>query len=199
MHAVEVRSRPSFANRTTRAELTSLAAHVEFVCPLLRAPRTIAWSETPALVLDGEVPWVFGPVERDPLRGGRGTSVLPRSARARLIKIAAYGVPFQRVTIAHELDPDGPVQELLPELSADPRPCTDETARRLVGAVPGHPGVSRAVRLLDQAIYGAASTAIGPGQLFRKVLDPIIFGVVAARPLRPDDLALWYPLTAWRW
>jgi hypothetical protein len=36
--------------------------------------------------------------------------MIPRQQRKRLKSIAELGIPFQRLAIAHELDPDGPVQ-----------------------------------------------------------------------------------------
>ncbi len=185
--------------RAAREELGDLADDVEIRCPYLRDPRLMSWNDSLVLALEGSVPWVFGPAERDPLCGHRGRTVLPRAARSRLAKIAAYRVPFQAVAIAHELDPEGPVAELLPELVSEPQLCSDETARRLIGTVPAHPGVSRAVRLLDQAVHGATSSAQAPARMIRRSLDPIIFGVVAPKPLQSGDLTLWYPLTAWRW
>lgn len=192
MHGLATHDGPS---RAVRTALTELDAELRFRHPVLRAPLTIVWNETLTLALDGGVPWVFGPAERDPLRGRRGTSVLPRRARTRLRRIAASGVPFQRLAIAHELDPAGPVRARLAELAAGPRTCTEEDARPLVGTVPSHPAVARAVRLLEHAV--GRTTA--PAQVVHRCLDPIVFGVSAPEPLRAGDLALWYPLVAWRW
>ena len=63
--------------------------------------------------------------------------------------------------------------------------------------MPAHPGVTRAVAVLDAAVSGAAS-AVGINAVV-SVLDPIIFGVIAPTPPRHDQLCLWYPLVAWRW
>lgn len=182
-------------SRAVRTALDELDAELRFHHPVLRAPLTIGWRETLTLALDGPVPWVFGPAEHDPLRGRRGTSVLPRRARTWLRRIAASGVPFQRLAVAHELDPAGPVRDRLPELASGPRACTEEDARPLVGTVPPHPEVARAVRLLNQAVGGTTASA----QVIHRCLDPIVFGVTAPGPLRAGDLALWYPLVAWRW
>jgi hypothetical protein len=144
-------------------------------------------------------PWIYGPVEQNPLRNARGATVLPQRVRARLKKVAAWRVPFQRLAIAHELDRDGPVHHLLPALQSGPQTCTDEVARALVGELPVHPWLARAVRGMDVAVNGAISAARGAVQLAGKVLDPVIFGVLAPAPPRHGDLCLWYPLTAWRW
>lgn len=183
--------------RRERQALATLDDHLQFVCPHLRRPRTLAWSDTLMIARDHGGAWVYGPAERDPMRGRHGRTVLPRAASARLRTIAAYGIPFQRIAIAHELDPDVPVGEL-PGLADGPQPCRDETARRLVGGVPAHPGVTRAIRLLDTVTPGATASA-DAAQVVRRALDPIIFGVVSPDPPSPGDLGLWYALTAWRW
>jgi hypothetical protein len=123
--------------------------------------------------------------------------VIPRKQRARLKRIAELGVPFQRLAIAHELDPEGPVQKLLPALRTSPQPCTNEVAREFVGDVPAHPGVTRAVGVIDAAVRGATS-AVAINAIVN-ALDPIIFGIIAPTPPQGRQLCLWYPLVAWRW
>lgn len=151
----------------------------------LGSPREWPWSEQPVVVLDRGRPWLYGPVERDPLMTRRGHVALPWQEVRRLRARAAVGPAFQRVAIAHELDPDGPAADLLPALAAGPRTCTDAVARVLVGPQPAHPVVRRAARMLSQAA--------------EKVLDPIVFGVVGSPALVHGRPALWYPLAAWRW
>jgi hypothetical protein len=199
MYGLEVRSRPNAPERRARAELANLGTYLQWVWPVLPAPMTLEWSDSLVVALDQGRPWIYGPVERDPLRGSRGGSVLPQRKRRRLKKIARLGVPFQRLAIAHELDREGPVGDLLPALEEGPRTCTDELARVLVGDIPAHPGVSRAVRVLDGAVAGATFAASLPASLVSSVLDPIVFGVVAPQPPRHGELFLWYPLAAWRW
>jgi hypothetical protein len=166
--------------------------------PSLPAPLLLPWTETPLVSIDrSDVPWIIGPAERDPLQSTRGRTVIPYKQRAQLKRIAKLGIPFQRLAIAHELDPEGPVRQLLPALRTQPQPCTDEVARALVGEVPAHPGVTRAVIVLDAAVSGTSS-ALGINAVV-SVLDPIIFGVIAPTPPRHGQLCLWYPLVAWRW
>jgi len=157
--------------------------------PQLQAPRTFIWSEQPVVVLDEGVPWLYGPVERDPLMSARGHVVLPRREIKRLRALAALDVPFERLAIAHELDPDGPASDIVPMLGDGPRTCTDPVARVLVGPQPVHPWVRRAVQIFDGAARRAAE----------KVLDPILFGVVGAPDLAHGRPAHFYPLVAWRW
>jgi hypothetical protein len=157
--------------------------------PQLQTPRELPWSEQPVLVLDRGTPWPYGPVERDPLRTARGHIVLPRREIKRLRELATLGVPFQRLAVAHELDPDGPAADLLPMLRGGPRTCTDDVARMMVGPQPAHPAVRRAARMFDAVVRGSVE----------KVLDPILFGVVGAPELTHGRLALFYTLVAWRW
>ena len=74
---------------------------------------------------------------------------LPRPVIRRLAELAELELPFQRLAIAHELDPDGPAAGYLPALRAGPRPCTAAEARTLVGPPARPPRVRRAARILD--------------------------------------------------
>ena len=179
-------------------ELAELSVQINQMWPSLPKPLPLAWTETPLVSIDHSgVPWVIGPAEHDPLRSARGRTVIPHKQRAQLKRIAKLGVPFQRLAIAHELDPEGPVRQLLPALRTQPQTCTNELARALVGEVPAHPGVTRAVMVLDAAVNGATS-AVGINAVV-SVLDPIIFGVIAPTPPQHRQPCLWYPLAAWRW
>jgi hypothetical protein len=182
----------------TDPELTQLSAEIEHRWSSLPHPLPLEWTETPLVSIDRSgVPWVIGPAERDPLRSARGRTVIPHKERTSLKRIAELGVPFQRLAIAHELDPQGQVRQLLPTLRSGPRPCTDELAKALVGPLPAHPGVTRAVRVFDAAVRGATS-AVRINAVVG-ALDPIIFGVIAATTPQHGQLCLWYPLVAWRW
>ena len=181
-------------SRRQHQTLAVLDNHVQFVCPYLRHPRVIVWCESPRVIREHPSDWIVSPIERDPLRGRTGRTVLPHHARVRLRRIAAYGIPFQRIAIAHELDPEGPVAELTGR-DDGPQICDDDTARRLVGAVPPPPALMRAVHLLDRAVLSGVATA----DATRRTLDPIVLGVLAPQAPRPGELSLWYPLTAWRW
>jgi hypothetical protein len=179
-------------------ELAELSVQINQMWPSHPEPILLQWTETHLVSLDRSgVPWVIGPAEHDPLRSMRGRTMIPHKQRAQLKRIAKLGVPFQRLAIAHELDPQGPVRQLLPALRTQPQPCTNELARVLAGEVPAHPGVTRAVMMLDAAINGA-TPAVGINAAV-SVLDPIIFGVTAPTPPQNRQLCLWYPLVAWRW
>jgi hypothetical protein len=195
---LELRTRRHAPEMPTHMSLADLAVQVRRTWAALPAPLTLAWSDSPMVALDHEAPWVYGPVERDPLRGSNGGTVIPHRERARLNEFAALGVPFQRLAIAHELNPDGPVRHLLPALKTGPRTCTDEVARALVGVVPTHRGTARAVRVLDAAV-GAMSGARTRSHLLNVLRDPIIFGIIAPTPPRHGEPCLWYVLAAWRW
>ena len=198
MDGLDVRSRPRRPDRTTQRQLTDFDAYTRWVWPALPAPIVLEWSDSLVVALDQGVPWIYGPVERDPLRGSRRGTVLPRRVRGRLEKIATFGVPFQRLAIGHKLDREGPARDHLPELEMGPRALADHEARELVGEVPPHPSVVRAVRAIDAAVGGARLAARVPVSRARTVLTTI-FGVLAPQPPRHGALCLWYPLANWRW
>lgn len=199
MQGVASRSRPPHTDRGTRNELTQLAAHLGFTWSALRTPTVNEWSDDLVLVLDEAVPWLMGPVERDPLHGRFGTTVLPRAARIQLNQIEGLRVPFQRLAFAHELNPVGPVEPFLPALRTGPHTCTPEMARDLVGDVPAHPGVSGVVAMLDWFARGLRPATDPNSGAAQRRLSRIIFGVIAPTWPRDGQLCLWFPLTAWRW
>jgi hypothetical protein len=122
--------------------------------------------------------------------------VLPRRQRRELRRIASAGPRFDAVAIAHELDADGPAGVLLPLLADGPRTCTDAVAQELVGPVPVHRGVARAVATLDAVLGGDALARAGA--ILDRLLDPIVFGVVAPDGLVHGTPAVFQPLVAWR-
>jgi hypothetical protein len=180
-------------------ELAELSIQINEKWPRLRPPLPLEWTETPLVSLDSNgVPWVIAPTDRDPLRTTRGGTVIPRKQRRSLKRIDKLGAPFQRLAIAHELDPDGPVRHLLPELKQRPPTCTDTDARTPAGDVPARRGVVRAVQALDVMVCG--TTTVMPARVWERLLDPIIFGIIAPTPPPlHGQLCLWYPLAAWRW
>ena len=126
--------------------------------------------------------------------GDRGPAVLPRRQRRQLARIAATGARFDAIGVAHELDPDGSAKDLLSLLVDGPRTCSETVARELVGSVPPHPGVAGTVRAL-----GALVRLEGSARLLDRLLDPVVFGVVAPWPLVHGVPSVWQPLVAWRW
>jgi hypothetical protein len=177
-------------------ELAQLEAHITDRWPDLPRPFVVPWSEDAVLTLDRGTPWIYGPAEKIPIHGRTGRTVIPRRQRTQLQAIAARGVPFQRVAIADELDPQGPVGELLPALRHAPLPCSDDLARQLIRRVPAHPTVSRVARALD-ALVGGASHATD--RALDALLDPIIFGVIASTTPQHGEPSLWFPLVGWKW
>jgi hypothetical protein len=195
MRGLELLSQSHPLEVATHRELNELSVQMKQSWPSLPQPLSLEWTEAPLVSIDRSgVPWIIGPAERDPMRGSRGRSVIPRQQRARLKQIAELDVPFQRLAIAHELNPEGPVRELLPALKTGPLIPTDEVARVLVGAVPEHPSVVRAIQALDVLVCGAV-----PDRVWNALLDPIILGIIAPTPPLHGQLCLWYPLAAWRW
>jgi hypothetical protein len=177
----------------TLAPLEASPAHRRQGLP---PPLRLVWSATAVLALDRGTPWVYGPIESAAFTGPDGRTVVPRRQIRQLRRLAARQEPFAALAIAHELDPAGPVADLLPALRHGPRTCTDDLARALTGFPPAHPGVVRAAQLLD-VVVGGAHPAVA--RLVDIVLDPIIFGVCGTPALRVGRPALWYPLVAWRW
>ena len=195
MLAPDVRTKPGLPDDPTRRRLADLAARVERDWSDARRARVLPWSDEPFLTVDRGRPWVVTPVERDPLaRNGR--TIVPDEQLRQLERLAQLGLPFQRLAIAHELEPTGPVSALVPLLANGPRICTDEVARALVGPLPPHPGLAQAARVVDSLVGAARTTAASALDL---LLDPIIFGVVAPSSPAHGELSLWYPLVAWRW
>ena len=177
-------------------ELARLEDELTQRCADLRPPIVVYWPQHSLISLDRGIPWWLGPAECDPHRDRRGRLPMPQEPRARLQELAARRLPFQRVAVAHELDPAGPVRDLLPSLWQGPLACTAETARSLVGPPPAHPGVRWAARLLEMLASGTGRVA---SRLADVALDPIVFGVVAPRAPRPGDATLWFALAVWRW
>ena len=181
----------------TRDELARLTADLERRFPELPPPIVLPWCDQQAVALDRGRPWMYGPATTDPLMGGRGPAVLPRPQRRQLARIAATGARFDAIGVAHELDPEGPARSLLPLLDDGPRTCSETVARELVGPVPPHPGVSRAVGALTALVRRDAGARAA--RALDRLLDPVIFGVIAPLPLTHGAPSLWQPLVAWRW
>lgn len=171
-------------------------ARLRWRFPQLPSPLVLPFSELPVLGLDDETPWLYGPMERDPLAVNSRVAI-PRRELRRLRTATGWGVPFQRVAFAHELDPAGGVRDLVPELVNGPRTCTDEVAWAVVGPQPVHPAVRGTARALDAVIGRRAMTAVA-GAL-AATLDPIVLGVIGMPDTEHGRLALFYPLSAWRW
>jgi hypothetical protein len=118
-----------------------------------------------------------------------------------LRRLADSGVEFDRIAIAHQLDPRGPVATLLPLLREGPISCSDQVARAVVGPLPPHPGVTRALAMLDRMVGHGLQATRSIGRAGREALrDPIVFGVNGFDTAPQEgESALWYPLAAWWW
>ncbi len=196
MQALDLR-RDTTLDVGTRDEFARVIAALEQQWPQLPSPIVLPCSDYPVVGLDGGTPWLYAFAQHDPLRGANGVAVLPRRQRHELRRIAAAGSQFDAVAVAHELDVNGPARSLMAELSDGPRTCTDEVARALVGPVPAHPGVSRAAGMLD-ALFGGDALAWA-GAALDRLLDPILFGVVAPFGLVHGLPGVFQPLVAWKW
>jgi hypothetical protein len=181
----------------TRADIERVIADLELQFPQLPPPVVLPWSDHAVVALDRGQPWLLSPARSDPVMGVRGPAVLPRRQRRQLQRMVTAGARFDEVAVAHELDPDGLPESLVDLLRDGPRACSNEVARELVGPVPPHPGLVRAMGMLDALVGGDA-----PGRAARmldRLLDPIVFGVVAPWPLAHGVPSVWQPLVAWSW
>jgi hypothetical protein len=177
----------------TLPELARLETRTARTHPTLPRPIVLAWSDEPVLLLDRGEPWLYGPIERDPLaRDGR--MVIPSAQRRRLA--AWVDVPFQRVATAHQLDPHGPAAALVRQLQAGPRTCTDEVARAVAGTVPPPPRTARTLRAVDRLVRGGRRGAAAAADV---LLDPLVFGILGPTCPSHGEPCLWYPIAGWRW
>lgn len=175
--------------------------------PSLRKPVLGDWQDNHRLVVDQGVPWIFGPLEIDPLLSRRGGMPLPDEIAAELRALSDAGATFERILVAHEVDPSGPVARLADDVppwgvalsSADARRCVTRPSpsqRSREGADTLDGRVRRAGRVGRRIAETAAVVAAAP----LAVLDPIVFGVNGiVGPPRHDEPAVFYPLAAWRW
>lgn len=196
MLTLDVRNDPAAAGNNLPPGLDELGAALRQRLPDLPAPLLLHWSEDPVLTLDRGRPWIYGPIERDPMARAERT-VVPRAALRRLSSLAERGLPqLQRLAIAHELDPTGPVNALLPLLRYGARRCTDGVARAVAGPVPPLPGTARVLGAVDGLLRRTGrTTVVGADALF----DPIVFAVLGPRPPVHGEVCTWVAIAAWRW
>ena len=124
------------------------------------------------------MPWWFGPAECDPFATAGAACRCRKPYGPGCRSWPNSGLPFQRVALAHELDPAGPVQELLPSLRRGAVECSAGRAVAGRAAARRIPGCVAAARVLDALVGGLGSGAF---RVVDAVLDPIVFGVVGRR------------------
>lgn len=199
---------------TTRAR--SLDLDLRKRAPELGAARVAPWREHPLLVLDKGEPWLVSPYDRDPLTQKDGGYPFPRDVRTVLARLVERGVEFDDLAVAHELDPSGPVHDLVGKIPPQGLRCDVVAAAALVGPLPATKGTQRVGAALDTSgkalatgaavaplVLAAAAVAplvlLGPVALAAE-LDPIIFGVRHLdNKAGTSGPSLWYPLAAWKW
>jgi hypothetical protein len=194
---------PSPASSTS---IRLLARHAEIAAAgPIRQPLLMPWIDGPLIGIHKDRVWLVAPAPQDPARTSDGRHVVPSRPLSELRQVAASGIWFHHIAVAHELDRQGPVGDLVPRLTDGPRPCTYQVARLLVGPIPRHPGVARLAEVLDHAaarFVRVAEAAWTDRAANRESAprDPIIFGIVGGSgPPVVGEPALWYPLTAWEW
>ncbi len=180
-------------------------ATVRQMAPFLPDPTLAAWDESPRLYRSKQEPWLLLPAEHDPMRTLKGQVAIPQRCLAELHRIADRGVEFDRLAVAHELDPKVVPGHLNPVLDGAGVRCTHEVARHLVGTITPPPVAGRRMaaaldKTVDALSRGSAAAAAAPFTASLGALDPIIFGVLGeAGPPAAGEPAYWFVLTAWRW
>jgi hypothetical protein len=180
--------------------------------PALPNPLVATWTEQPRLVLDRGMPWLVTPLESDPYTTGGGYP-FPSEVATQLQRISAAGARFHRIAIAHELDPHGPVEDMLDTILPAGLIVDGKTAGACLGETPAPEQTKNLAGVLDKAVKTtlriatatataavAAPAAIAGGLLGATGLDPIVFGVIGIdNHPRTGEPAIYYPLAAWRW
>ena len=117
------------------------------------------------------------------------------SGRYRSVDVTANHVavgPLRDVQVRSQLrDVSAPLSQMLGD---GPRTCSEAVARELVGPVPPHPGLAATVRALETLVRVDVSARV-----LDRLLDPVVFGVVAPWPLTHGVPSVWQPLVAWWW
>jgi len=181
--------------------------------PSLPNPLVASWKDQPRLVLDRGMPWMVTPLENDPYRTGGGGYPFPAEVSAQLERVSAGGARFHRIAIAHELDPYGPVAEMIKEIPPAGLVITSKTATECLGATPTPrkpqqvaSAMDKGAGMLVRAVKFSAAAAVAAPVAVAGVLasgldlDPIVFGVIGidGQP-RGGEPAVYYPLAAWKW
>lgn len=150
----------------------------------------------------GRSEWLVTDAESDPqLDAGR--FVLPDHVAAKLRRLAALGVDFDRLFVAHELPPGS--------LRADVQTLTKDEVAALVPEVPPTARTARALRVATRAasiavggvlvpvvVAGMAPLAAAAG-IAGSGLDPALIGVTSVSGrAETGELAVWFLIEAWR-
>jgi hypothetical protein len=194
---------PDTAVLACRQALTALQQQIQAAAPGITARISPSIGRPQLrLVNDGRL-WMLSPLGCDPLTRPGGRYVLPPSALADLRRIAATGVEFHDMVVAHELDLNGPAGQLIPQLRAGPRSCPPDLAWALVGPVPADPRAAQLARSMSRVMTAlarpATTLAHQAGEAARR-LDPVLFGLIGADGrLGPGWPVLWVACTKWEW
>jgi hypothetical protein len=170
--------------RARFAELVTVDEHVEV--------RVAQYVPDPLIHVDDDGrAWLVAPVGRIP--GLSPTSLLPGTTMHEVQRFARAGIAFHDLAVAHDLDPDGLVRHLVPQLLDGPRTCPDDVARALVGAVV--PPQRASMADLAVRVAGFATGAAQKGVPPTVPRTRVVFGVIGTGPrLEPGGPALWVTL-----
>jgi hypothetical protein len=182
-----------------RQTLTALQQQIQNALPGV-ASRIGPFVDRPQLRLVDDRIWMLSPLSCDPLTGPGGRYVLPPFAVADLRRITAAGIEFHTMVIGHEIDLNGPVGQLIPQLRDGPKSCPPDLARALVGRVPADPRAAQLARFMSWAITAVARPVTTLARESARRLDPVIFGLIGADGrLEPGGPALWVACAKWEW
>lgn len=199
---------PTMLTKDAAAQARSLEPHIAKVlhaAPFLGQPTIARWSEEPLVFADKAGLWLLAPADRDPLRLAKGGLPIPAGPFRDLCRIAATGVHFDRIAIAHEVPATPEARALAKDIPASGIACTDEVASRLLGDAPAPAGTRQLATRLDR-LAALAARIVGnvggasAGLLAGAAIDPIVFGVIGhSGGPNPGDPAAYFALTAWAW
>lgn len=168
--------------------------------PGLPAYQVAPWNPEPLLVMGKGLPWIVMPYDKDPLRTRDGGYPFPGHVKHDLQALAARGVDFDTLAIAHEIDPHGPVKPLLQKIPPEGLICDEATTKTLVGETPATEASKRMAGALNRAGDAVADSApkvllglvlapvavvMAPFALLAaagSAVDPIVFGILHVDP-----------------
>ena len=178
--------------------------------PDLRAPFVAIWENHHRLVMDKAVPWLFCPLEIDPLRNPRGGYPLPTEVASELSRLSEAGASFDQIALAHELDPTSKALANIDDVPSEGLIMSPRDAAKALGRTPApesslasarkiDEGLRKTGRVVRRGIEGLALAAVAlPAAALAS--DPIVFGVAGIHgvPMSGKPV-LYYPLAAWLW
>lgn len=169
--------------------------------PSLRPAQIATWSERQRLFMERKRPWIITPFELDPYITKDGGYPFPAEVQRVLTRIHKTGAQFDRIAIAHEVDPKGFAAPLLAKVPCGGVDITPSATSKILGSLPAQKKTDELAAKIDKAVTGTLKTpAHAVGALGSTLLDPIVFGIKGIfGPPAQGEPVLFYPLAAWDW